>query len=115
MRAEEVNAIVTAFTSTRTVAELVAVFTAHEVPHAPILKLLEALDTPQTRHREMVVEVEHAALGTIPIVNRPFKFDETMPAPAAPPVLGQHTDGILGEVLGLCVAPSGSRAKGVVS
>ena len=98
---EEVNALVSAFTSRRTVAELAAIFTAHEVPHAPILKLLEALDTPQARHREMVVKVEHAALGMIPIVGRPFKFDEAMPAPAAPPVLGQHTDEVLGDVLGL--------------
>jgi crotonobetainyl-CoA:carnitine CoA-transferase CaiB-like acyl-CoA transferase len=98
---DEVNALVTEFTSRRTVAELVAIFTAHEVPHAPIMKLLEALDTPQARHREMVVEVEHASMGMIPIVSRPFKFDEAMPAPAAPPVLGQHTDAVLGEVLGL--------------
>ena len=96
---EEVNALVTDFTSRHTVAQLVAIFTAHEVPHAPILKLLEALDTPQAWHREMVVEVEHAALGKIPIVNRPFKFDEAMPPPAAPPILGQHTDEILRDVL----------------
>ena len=51
------------FIDAATVAELVAIFTVHEVPHAPILKLLEALDTPQARHREMVVEVEHAALS----------------------------------------------------
>ncbi len=113
---EEVNAIVTAFTATRTVAELVAVFTAHEVPHAPILKLLEALDSPQTRHREMVVEVEHAALGTIPIVSRPFRFDEAMPSPAAPPVLGQHTDAILREVLELSSEQIAAlRAGGVVA
>ena len=96
---EQVNALVTDFTSRHTVAQLVAIFTAHEVPHAPILKLLEALDTPQARHREMVVEVAHAALGKIPIVNRPFKFDEAMPPPAAPPILGQHTDEILRDVL----------------
>ena len=63
---DEVNAMVTAFTSRHTVAELVTIFTGHEVPHAPILKLLEALDQPQARHREMVVEVEHAALGHDP-------------------------------------------------
>ena len=112
---EEINAIVTEFTSARTVAELVGIFTAHEVPHAPILKVLEALDTAQTRHREMVVEVEHAALGTIPIVNRPFKFDEEMPAPAAPPILGQHTDAILSDVLELSPERIAElRAKGVV-
>lgn len=98
---EEVNAIVSAVTQTYTVAELVELFTKHEVPHAPILGVTEALSQPQTVAREMVVEVEHQTLGTIPIVNRPIKFDEKQPKPEAPPVLGQHTDAILAEVLGL--------------
>ncbi|MBW8753158.1 MAG: CoA transferase [Sphingomonadales bacterium] len=98
---EEVNAIVSAFTRERTVAELVELFTQYEVPHAPILGVTEALSQPQTVAREMVVEVEHPALGTIPIVNRPIKFDEKQPKPAPPPVLGQHTDAILADVLGL--------------
>jgi crotonobetainyl-CoA:carnitine CoA-transferase CaiB-like acyl-CoA transferase len=98
---EEVNAIVSAFTRERTVAELVALFTRHEVPHAPILGVTEALSQPQTVAREMVVEVEHPTLGPIPIVNRPIRFDEKQAKPEAPPVLGQHTDEILAEVLGL--------------
>lgn len=113
---DEINAIVTAFTRTRTVAELVGIFTAHEVPHAPILGVLDALSQPQAVHRGMVVEVEHQTLGTIPLVNRPFTFDETMPAPAAPPVLGQHTDAVLRDVLGLdAEAIAALRAKGAVA
>lgn len=113
---EEVNAHVTAFTSRHTVQQLVDIFARHQVPHAPILKVLEALDTEQARHREMVVQVEHQALGTIPLVNRPFKFDEPMPAPAAPPVLGQHTDAVLAEVLGLDAESIAQlRGKGAVA
>ena len=64
----------------------------------------------------MVVEVEHAALGKIPIVNRPFKFDEPMPPPAAPPVLGQHTDAILADVLELSDERIAAlRAAGVIA
>jgi crotonobetainyl-CoA:carnitine CoA-transferase CaiB-like acyl-CoA transferase len=112
---DEVNAIVSAFTSRHTVDELVAIFTTHEVPHAPILGVTEALNQPQAQVRRMVVEAEHATLGTIPIVNRSIRFDEAQPDPAAPPVLGQDTDAILREVLDL--APDrieGLRAKGVV-
>jgi len=98
---EDVNAIVSAFTSTRTVEELVGIFTTHQVPHAPILGVLDALSQPQAVEREMVVDVEHETLGTIPIVNRSIRFDEAQPAPAAPPVLGQHSDAILESVLGL--------------
>jgi formyl-CoA transferase/CoA:oxalate CoA-transferase len=97
----EVNAIVSAFTRERTVDELVALFTEHQVPHAPILGVTEALSQPQASAREMVVEVEHRTLGAIPIVNRPIKFDQRQPAPAAPPVLGQDTDAILADILGL--------------
>jgi len=97
---EEVNAIVAEFTSHHSVAELVGIFTAHEVPHAPILGVTEALNQPQAQARGMVVEVEHQALGTIPIVNRPVTF-EGQPLPSAPPVLGQDTDAVLGEVLGM--------------
>ncbi|EJU13080.1 CaiB/BaiF family protein [Sphingomonas sp. LH128] len=99
---EEVNAIVADFTSCHSVDELGAIFTAHEVPHAPILGVTEALAQPQARARGMVVETEHAALGRIPIVNRPIRFtDAEQPVPEAPPVLGQHTDAILSDVLDL--------------
>lgn len=97
---EEVNEIVSEFTRRHTVDELVRIFTEFEVPHAPILGVTDALAQPQAVHRNMVVEVEHQTLGTIPIVNRPVTF-AGQPAPEAPPVLGQHTDEILANVLGL--------------
>jgi crotonobetainyl-CoA:carnitine CoA-transferase CaiB-like acyl-CoA transferase len=50
----------------------------------------------------MVVETEHAVLGKIPIVNRPIKFPgDPQPVPTAPATLGQHTDEILRDILGL--------------
>jgi crotonobetainyl-CoA:carnitine CoA-transferase CaiB-like acyl-CoA transferase len=76
--------------------------TKHEVPHAPILGIKQALAQPQAVAREMVVETEHAVLGKIPIVNRSIKFPgDAQPVPTAPPILGQHTDAILRDVLGL--------------
>ena len=112
---DEVNAIVSAATSLKTVEELVAVFTEHQVPHAPVLGIGAALAQPQTTARGMVVEVEHQRLGKIPMVNRPMTF-EGQEAPAAPPVLGQHTDAILAEVLGLTEDRIAElRAAGAVS
>jgi crotonobetainyl-CoA:carnitine CoA-transferase CaiB-like acyl-CoA transferase len=99
---EEVNAIVSAFTQQKTVDELVTLFTEYQVPHAPILGITDALSQPQAVEREMVVEVDHKALGRIPIVNRPIKYGgDKQPAPTAPPVMGEHTDDILSDVLGL--------------
>ena len=97
-----VNEMISAFTCTKTVQQLVELFTQYEVPHAPILGITEALSQPQAKAREMVVETQHAVLGNIPIVNRPIKYPgERQPVPAAPPVLGQNTDEVLREVLGL--------------
>ena len=92
-------------------------FTRHQVPHAPILGIKDALSQPQAVAREMVVETEHRALGKIPIVNRPIKFPgDAQPVPAAPPILGQHTDEILRNILGLTLQQIGElRASKVVA
>lgn len=112
-----VNEMICEFTRRKTVAELVDLFTEHNVPHAPILGIREALAQPQAVAREMVVETEHAVLGKIPIVNRPIRFPgERQPVPTAPPVLGQHTDEILRDILGLTAEKIAElRASKVVS
>jgi crotonobetainyl-CoA:carnitine CoA-transferase CaiB-like acyl-CoA transferase len=98
----DVDDLIGSRTSRYSFADLDALLTQHQVPHAPILGVREALTQPQAVAREVVVETEHAALGTIKIVNRPIKWPgETQPVPTAPPVLGQHTDVILADVLGL--------------
>jgi len=112
-----VNELIAAFTRERSVAELAELFTRHEVPHAPILGVKAALAQPQAVAREMVVETDHAARGKIPIVNRSIKFPgDRQPVPAAPPVLGQHTDAILRDILGLTNEQiDGLRALRIVS
>jgi len=99
---ELVNEMIAGFTRQHSVETLVEVFTEHQVPNAPILGITEALSQPQAVSREMVVEIEHPTLGKIPIVNRPIKFPQAaQPAPTAPPTLGQHTDEVLRDILGL--------------
>jgi crotonobetainyl-CoA:carnitine CoA-transferase CaiB-like acyl-CoA transferase len=96
-----VNERICGVTSQKTVNELVELLTRHQVPHAPILGIKDALSQPQAVAREMVVETDHQVLGKIPIVNRAIKFPgDPQPVPAAPPVLGQHTDEILRDILG---------------
>lgn len=99
---DTVNEMVSECTRGKTVQEMVDLFTEHQVPHAPILGITEALAQPQAVARDMVVEAEHQKLGRIPIVNRSIRFaDDQQATPAAPPVLGQHTEEILREVLDL--------------
>lgn len=102
---ELVNDIVSDFTQQKTVQELVDLFNEFQVPNAPILGIHDALSQPQAVARNMVVETEHQSLGNIPIVNRPIKFPgDEQPVPSAPPVLGQNTDEILRDVLGMSEA-----------
>ncbi|MCJ8159923.1 CaiB/BaiF CoA-transferase family protein [Sphingomonas sp. LaA6.9] len=102
---EAINAMISEFTIRRTVKELAALLAEHQVPHAPILGVKDALSQPQAIARELVVETEHKVLGKIPIVNRSIRFPgNAQPVPEAPPVLGQHTSEILEEILGLTPA-----------
>lgn len=112
----EVNAFVSTFTEQYTVDELVELFTEHQVPHAPILGITEALAQPQALARNMVVETEHKTLGKIPIVNRSIKFPGAgQEIPTAPPVLGQDTDAVLAELLALDEAAIAAlRSKNIV-
>jgi crotonobetainyl-CoA:carnitine CoA-transferase CaiB-like acyl-CoA transferase len=112
-----VNELISDFTRRRSVQDLAALFAQHQVPHAPILGVKDALAQPQAMAREMVVETDHPVLGKIPIVNRSIKFPGAeQPIPTAPPVLGQHTDEILRDVLGLTAERIEQlRAAGVVA
>ncbi|WP_372747707.1 CaiB/BaiF CoA transferase family protein [Litorivivens sp.] len=113
---EDVNAIVASFTEQHTVDALVELFTEHQVPHAPILGITEALNQPQAKARNMVVETDHKTLGTIPIVNRPIKYPGADQAiPSAPPVLGQNTNEVLADILNLDEARIGElRSRNIV-
>ena len=95
-RRDEIEPRIAAITRTRSVAEWRRILEAHDVPHAPVLGVREALAHPHAQAREMVVEVEHERLGTIPVLGRPIKFPGSAQVPlTAPPVLGQHTAEIL--------------------
>ena len=97
----EVTALISEITERYTMAELEGLFTEHEVPHAPVLGIHDALNQPQSAAREMVVTVAHPVLGEIPVVGRSIKFPGAGQAPlTAPPTLGQHTDEILRDLLG---------------
>lgn len=116
-RLAELDALVTAETRKRTTAEWEAVFEAGDVPHAPVLKVSQVLSHPQVRARQMVTEVEHAKLGRVPVTGRSVRFEaQAGERMRAAPVLGQHTDEVLREVLGYGQARIDElRASGVIA
>jgi crotonobetainyl-CoA:carnitine CoA-transferase CaiB-like acyl-CoA transferase len=70
------------------------------VPAGPILDLQEAFDSPLAAEREMKLEVEHPTVGHVTQVGAPWKLDgASSPVRLPPPLLGQHTEEVLRELL----------------
>jgi crotonobetainyl-CoA:carnitine CoA-transferase CaiB-like acyl-CoA transferase len=82
--------------ATRSTADWLDVLEAAGVPAGPVASIVEMLEHPQTLAREMVVEVEHAKLGTVRALGMPVKLGGGAPRRGAP-VLGQHTRQVLTE------------------
>lgn len=61
----------------------------------------EALRSPETKDRNLVTRIPHPSAGEIPNIALPFRFSSTpMADPVAAPMLGQHTEEVLRDVLG---------------
>ncbi|MEK8024243.1 MAG: CoA transferase [Candidatus Hydrogenedentota bacterium] len=71
------------------------------IPAGPIFDVGDVLELEQTKSREMVVQVDHKKAGNIRLTGIPIKLSDTPPAiKSPPPLLGEHTDEILSEILG---------------
>ena len=86
----------------RTVQEWVALLWPRGVPCGPIQSVAEVLEHPQTRAREMVIELDHPKAGKIQLTGIPIKLNDTPGSiRLPPPTLGQHTEEILADWLSL--------------
>jgi crotonobetainyl-CoA:carnitine CoA-transferase CaiB-like acyl-CoA transferase len=94
----------------------IAKLRAAGVPCGRINSVAEALADPQTEARQMIETVAHPTIGALKLTGMPYKFSGT-PASVRhpPPLLGEHTDEILQEELGLdAAAIAALRRDGVV-
>lgn len=112
----ELEAEIEKITKTRTTQEWLDVFEGKGLPYAAINDILTTLTHEHTLARNMVVEVEHEDCGPIKMVNSPVKYSETTPTiRSPPPTLGQHTDEVLRDHVGLSDEQIRQlREKGVV-
>jgi formyl-CoA transferase/CoA:oxalate CoA-transferase len=101
----------------RTTADWLGRLHAAGVPAAPIQTVDRVLADPQVQHRRMVVEVDHPRHGRLPTLGTPIKVDGGLALDVtAAPRLGQHTDGVLTELLkypGECI--EALRRQGVIA
>jgi crotonobetainyl-CoA:carnitine CoA-transferase CaiB-like acyl-CoA transferase len=90
-------------------------FIEHEVPVAPVLDHDDVFINPQIQHNGSVVEYEHPIYGNYRQSKQPIQFSVTATEPTLqPPLHGEHTTEVLGE-LGYAGADIQTlRDKGVI-
>jgi formyl-CoA transferase len=101
-RADEIDAAITAWTSRRSKQEAMEVLGAAGVPAGAVLTMAEVAADPNVRSREMVVDLDHPRRGPVKVLGSPVKLSDSPPSITTPPmVLGEHTEEILRDMLGL--------------
>ena len=100
----------------RTKGEWIASLEALGVPCGPINDIGEVFANPQVSARGIAIDMPHPSAGKVTLVRSPMKLSGTpVSNEKAPPLLGQHTDEVLREVLGRSDGDIAAlRAKGVL-
>lgn len=96
--------------------EWIALLESVGVPCGPINDIGEVFANEQVQAREVAIELPHPKAGKVKLVRNPIRMSAT-PATSdkAPPLLGQHTDEVLRDVLGRSDAEIAAlRDKGVL-
>jgi formyl-CoA transferase len=97
-RLKEVFEAVEAWTVTKTKFEAMAILNEHDIPCGPILSMEELAHDPALRATGTIVEVDHPKRGSYLSVGNPIKLSASATTVRRSPLLGEHTDEILGEL-----------------
>ncbi|MBV8667303.1 MAG: CoA transferase [Burkholderiaceae bacterium] len=96
----------------KTRQEWIALLEAAGVPCGPINKLDDVFDNPQVEARGLRIDLPHPSAGSVKLVRSPMNLSATPPrCDLPPPLLGQHTDEVLRELLGLSGAELAALRK----
>jgi len=86
--------------ATRKKAHWLEVLEHADIPSGPVNEIPEVFADPQVRERGMIVSVPHPVSPTLSLIANPIRFSATpLNRYAPPPMLGQHTDAVLRELL----------------
>ena len=97
---EEVFRLVEEWTQNYTKYEVMRALNAGDVPCGPILDMKELIEDPSLAERGIVVEVDHPERGTFKTVGSPLTLSDSPVEVTTPPLLGEHTEEILKDIVG---------------
>ena len=95
----------------RTTAGAVELLSSHSVPAAPINNVAQAAAEPHLHEREVLIEVPDPIAGRIHVAGKIVKFGRTPMVVGSTPLVGEHTEQILSDVLGY----DDARIRGLVN
>ncbi|KAJ9353532.1 hypothetical protein DTO027B9_5234 [Paecilomyces variotii] len=97
----DIDGMIEEITKQKTTQEWLEIFEGSGMPYAAVNDIQGTLNHKHVQARGMVQEIEHPACGPIKLVNTPIKYSHANPSiRTPPPTLGQHTDEVLGGILG---------------
>ncbi|GAD94685.1 CAIB/BAIF family enzyme [Paecilomyces variotii No. 5] len=97
----DIDGMIEDITKQKTTQEWLEIFEGSGMPYAAVNDIQGTLNHTHVQARGMVQEIEHPACGPIKLVNTPIKYSHANPSiRTPPPTLGQHTDEVLGGILG---------------
>ena len=99
-RLKQIFARIEQWTMQRTKLEAMAELNKHDIPCGPILSMKEIAEEESLRATGTVVEVDHPTRGKYLTVGNPIKLSDSPADVRRSPLLGEHTDEILTQVLG---------------
>jgi crotonobetainyl-CoA:carnitine CoA-transferase CaiB-like acyl-CoA transferase len=115
---EALYPILDAITAERPLQAWVDALNARGVPSGPVNTLDRVFADPQIQHRNMQIQMDYpeAAKGKVDLIGNPIGFSGTpVSYRQAPPKMGEHTDAVLQEALGLSAEQiSALRDRGVI-
>jgi len=98
---KELKPIIAEWSKEKTVEEILNILINAGVPVGEVNTIDKIIDDPNIKLREMIVEVEHPLAGKVKITDTPIKLSLTPgKVEKASPLLGEHTEEILKELLG---------------
>ncbi len=100
-RLKTIFATIEEWTTTKTKFEATEILAAYHIPCGPILSMKEIAEDEALRQSGTVVEVDHPTRGKYLTVGNPIKLSDSPTVVDRSPLLGEHTDEILRDVLKL--------------